>query len=80
MPVILIVEGYNFFFYSNEGIPLKLPHIHVRSAAGEAKIVLREPFNVLTNAGFSASELRWICRIVQEKKEILLGAYNDYFA
>ena len=54
MPVILIIGPYRFFFYSNEGNPLKAPHIHVRSQDGEAKISLVEPFGVLLNAGFSA--------------------------
>ena len=32
------------------------------------------------NAGFSAQELRKICKLVQEKRDILKGAYHDYFA
>ena len=52
MPVILIVGPYRFFFYSNEGNPVKAPHIHVRSQDGEAKISLVEPYGVLLNAGF----------------------------
>ena len=70
MPVILIIGPYRFFFYSNEGNPLKAPHIHVRSQDGEAKISLVEPFGVLLNAGFSAQELRKICKIVQEKRGV----------
>ncbi|OUO49496.1 hypothetical protein B5F76_13730 [Desulfovibrio sp. An276] len=31
MPAILIIGGYRFFFYSNEGNPTKAPHIHVRN-------------------------------------------------
>lgn len=66
MPVILIIGPYRFFFYSNEGNPLKAPHIHVRSQDGEAKISLVEPFGVLL--------------IVQEKRDVLKGAHHDYFA
>lgn len=80
MPVILVLGPYRFFFYSNEGNPVKAPHIHVRSQNGEAKISLVEPYGVLLNAGFSAQELRKICKLVQEKQEILKGAYHDYFA
>lgn len=80
MPIVLCIGSYKFFFYSNEGNPLKSPHIHVRSADGEAKISLIAPYGVLLNAGYSAAELRKICRIVMEKQEILRGAYNDYFA
>ena len=80
MPVILNIGAYRFFFYSNEGTPTKAPHIHVRSQNGEAKISLVEPYAVMLNAGFSAQELRKICKLVQEKREILKGAYHDYFA
>ena len=78
--VILNIGAYRFFFYSNEGNPTKAPHIHVRSQNGEAKISLVEPYAVMLNAGFSAQELRKICKLVQEKREILKGAYHDYFA
>lgn len=80
MPTVLILGAYKFFFYSNEGIPSKAPHIHVRSAEGEAKISLSAPFAVLSNAGFSASELRKIQKLVQEHHSVLAGAYYDYFA
>ena len=80
MPVVFVIGPYRFFFYSNEGNPLKAPHIHVRSQNGEAKISLVEPFHVLLNAGFSAHELRRIRGMVEEKRHILKGAYHDYFA
>ena len=80
MPVILIVGRYRFIFYSNEGNQVKDPHIHVRSQDGEAKISLVDPYGGLLNAGFSAQELRKICKLVQEKRDILKGAYHDDFA
>ena len=42
MPVVFRRDGLRFFFYSNEGTPRELPHIHVRSADREAKIWLGE--------------------------------------
>lgn len=80
MPTVLIVGPYRFFFYSNEGNPLKDAHIHVRTDDGEAKVSLRPPYAVIQNAGLSAQALRKISTLVQEKHEILLGAWNDYFA
>jgi len=35
MPVILRVEGFKFFFYSNEGVPPEPTHIHVRKGGLE---------------------------------------------
>lgn len=80
MPTVLKIGPYRFFFYCNEGNPVKAPHIHVRAANGEAKISLLEPFPILLNSGFSASELRKIYKIVLEKQAVLIGAYHDYFA
>ena len=80
MPTVLVLGAYKFFFYSNEGIPPREPHIHVRSAEGEAKISLTSPFAVLANAGFSARELRKIQRLAAEHQAVLVGAYHDYFA
>ena len=80
MPTVLVIGPYRFFFYSNEGNPLKDAHIHVRTSDGEAKVSLHPPFMVMQNVGLSSQELRRICSLVQEKHEILLGAWNDYFA
>ncbi|WP_420608049.1 DUF4160 domain-containing protein [Novosphingopyxis sp.] len=34
------MEGFRFFFYAHEGIPLEPPHVHVRKDGCEAKIWL----------------------------------------
>jgi hypothetical protein len=80
MPVILRVGAYIFFFFSNEGTHLEPPHIHARGTGGLAKISLGEPYEILESAGFSASDLRKLRRIVNEKHELLEAAYHDYFA
>ncbi|MBQ9452358.1 MAG: DUF4160 domain-containing protein [Desulfovibrio sp.] len=80
MPVVLRSGSYRFFFYSNEGIPPKGPHIHVRGCGGEAKISLEAPFAVLRNAGYSAKELEVLLRLVRQHCVILREAYYDYFA
>ena len=80
MPVVLVVGPYKFFFYSNEGNPVKAPHIHIRGAGGEAKISLIPPHRILLNQGFSAPELRKLCALVESNRELLTGAYNDHFA
>ena len=66
MPVILRINGYRFFFYSNEGDPLEPAHVHVSKAGSEAKIWL-EPEAVLSrNDGFGARELREVIAIATE--------------
>jgi len=34
----------------------------------------------LLNQGFPASELRKLCALVADNRELLTGAYNEYFA
>ena len=77
MPVVLTVGPYKFFFYSNEGAPRKAPHIHVR---GETKLSLTPPCEVLENMGYSAVNLRTIHDLVYDNREILAGAYHEYFS
>jgi hypothetical protein len=79
MPVVLKIGVLKFFFYSNEGNPVKAPHIHVRGNGGEAKISLTYPYPVLLNSGFGASDLRKVCALVKEYQEILQEAYRVYF-
>jgi hypothetical protein len=79
MPIVLRIGNYKFFFYSNEGTPLKGCHVHVRSTSGEAKIYLLPEVRIISNVGFNAQELREIYKIIKEKQDFLIGAWNDYF-
>jgi len=80
MPVVLTVGPYKFFFYSNEGAPRKAPHIHVRDGGGEAKVSLTSPCEVLESAGYASSTLKTVRNLVYENREMLAGAYNEYFS
>lgn len=80
MPVILRINGYRFFFYSNEGDPLEPAHIHVSKAGNEAKIWL-EPEAVLSrNDGFGARELRDVIGIAAENRNFFVEKWYEYFA
>jgi hypothetical protein len=80
MPVILRLNGYSFFFYSNEGDPLEPAHIHVSKAGDEAKIWL-EPIAVLArNDGFNACDLRELLNIATENRAFFVEKWNEYFA
>lgn len=79
MPVILRYQGFKFFFYSNEGSPLEAAHIHVRSADGEAKFWLDPTIQLARNDGFDARTLRELIAVIEENKNLLREAWNDYF-
>lgn len=80
MPVILRLNGYRFFFYSNEGNPLESADIHVSKAGYEAKLWLEPQVVVARNDGFNAGDLREIVIITTKNQAFLLEKWNEYFA
>ena len=73
-------KGYKFFFYSNEGNPRELIHIHVRNAESEAKFWLEPTISLAQNDGFNAKELKELSHIIHENSAILMEAWNGYFS
>jgi Domain of unknown function (DUF4160) len=58
MPIVLRSGGFRVFFYSNEGRPRALPHVHVEQAGSEAKFWLRPVVSLAYNDGFDARTLQ----------------------
>lgn len=52
MPTIAVIEGYRFFFFSNEGN--EPPHVHVEKADGYGKLWL-EPVALAYSTGVRTS-------------------------
>ncbi|MCL7928487.1 DUF4160 domain-containing protein [Halomonas llamarensis] len=80
MPVVLRLQGFKFFFYSNEGDPLEPAHIHVFKAGSEAKFWLSPEVQLAQNDGFDAKELRNISTMVVQYRNQLEAAWHDYFS
>ena len=76
MPTVLRVDGYRFFFYSDER--LEPAHVHVEHAGEEGKIWL-DPVSVAYQGGLRTSELTRILRIARENQWQLRRAWNDHF-
>lgn len=79
MPKVLEVNGYKFFFFSNEGNPLEPCHIHVRKAGNLAKLWVGMEVSVAGNVGFSSSDLREIKEIVLKNKGCIRRAWDEFF-
>ncbi len=79
MPKILDYRGYRFFFFSNEGDPLKPAHIHVRKDRQIAKFWLEPDVVLASSWGFQARELRIIKDIVVNNQEAFKKRWLDYF-
>lgn len=77
MPTVLRINGYRFFFFSNEG---KEPvHIHVESGDGYCKFWLH-PVSLAYSTGYDSSELNTIRKLVQKHATQIENAWNEYFS
>lgn len=76
MPTIEDIGPYRFFFYSAEGT--ESPHVHVRRDRSTAKFWL-SPVRLARSRRFSDRELRLIQELVEENRERMLDAWNQYF-
>jgi hypothetical protein len=79
MPKVLVIRGFKFFFYSNEGDPLERMHIHVRKNQYVAKFWLGPTVQLASSWGFTPKELNWLEKTVLEHQEVLAEAWNEYF-
>ena len=75
MPTLLIVEGFRFWFYSNEG--QEPPHVHVSKGGAVAKVWL-QPVRVAYAHGFTPSQLRRIRELVFEHQAAFVQRWNEY--
>lgn len=75
MPTVLRINGYRFFFYSNEHLPI---HIHIEKDEKTAKFNL-QPIEIIYTRRFKASEISEIRKLVVENSEFLIQQWNEYF-
>ncbi len=80
MPTVFKIDGFRFFFYSNEGSPLDPLHIHIFKAGAEAKFWLEPEIKLARNNGFDAKTLRKLAIIATENKTQIEEAWNEYFS
>jgi hypothetical protein len=76
MPKVLEINGFIFFFYSQEGN--EPPHIHIRKAGATAKFWL-SPIELVENNGFSPSQIRFIRKAIRDNQSDLLNAWFSFF-
>ncbi len=76
MPTVFRNGPYRFYFYSHE--PNEPPHVHVDRDDASAKYWL-DPVGLARNLGFAGHELRTIEKLVQDNRDQLMEAWNDWF-
>ena len=77
MPTLLLILGYSFFFYSNEGN--EPAHVHVTKAEKFGKIWLEPDLQTAYLNGFSSSEQKQILEIITENAEMFKTKWYEYF-
>ena len=75
MPVVLLQEGFRFFFYSNEHRPI---HSHVRKGGGEAVFNLEGEVELRESVGFKVQELRRAEELANEHRELIIQRWNEH--
>jgi hypothetical protein len=78
MPTLLRLNGFRFFFYSNENNePI---HVHVNKAEANGKIWLEPSISVEYLIGFTNSEEKEILEIVTKHATNFKNKWNEYFS
>ena len=75
MPTILRIDGFRFFFFSDEHNP---SHIHIEKADGYARIEL-DTIIITDSYNLNTKELKKLSTLVKENNEKLRKAWDEYF-
>ncbi len=75
VPTIFKIDGYRFFFFSDEHTP---EHIHIEKADAYARIEI-DNLKVTDSYNLNSKELKKLLKLVEENKDKLRGAWNEYF-
>ncbi len=76
MPTVLKVNGFRFYFYSNESN--EPCHIHVEKADGNAKYWL-DPVAEVYSYDFTVQQRKDIARLINSNSEKFKNAWYEYF-
>ena len=75
MPIVFILFGFVFRFYSNEHEPI---HVHVVKGGAKAKFTIN-PVQLVENHGLKPAEIRLAEAVIEENKEVIAEHWNRYF-
>ena len=75
MPTVLRINGYRFFFFSDEHLP---QHIHIEKADSYVRIEI-DSLQVTDSYNISTKEINKLVKLVLKHNKELKGAWNEYF-
>ena len=79
MPRIFEWRGYRFFFFSNEGEPLELCHVHIRKGSHVAKFWVVPDVSLASSWGMTARELNRLEEKVRDIQSLIEERWNEHF-
>ena len=75
-PRVLLIDGYDFFFYSREENRM---HVHVEKGENEAKVWLEPTIELAYSHGFTTKEIKLIHQTVEMYEQIINDKWNSHF-
>lgn len=76
-PRALIINGFDFFFYSMEEDRM---HIHVEKGDNDAKFWLEPNIELVYNHGFTSKEIKIITKHIEEYERTIKDKWNYHFS
>ena len=77
MPTVFTIEGFRFFFYSNDHAPV---HVHVQHGGGEAAFeIANGSVELRESAGMKVTELRRAEEIARERVAEIERKWHERF-
>ena len=75
MPKVFERDGYTFFFYSNEHLPI---HVHVCYGGGEAVFDVENEVELRESQRMKIGELRKAQQLARQNKELILEKWHEH--
>jgi hypothetical protein len=75
MPKVFEKDGYRFFFYSNEHLPI---HVHVRRGGGEAVFDVDPVVELRESQGLKVQELAKAESLAIEHRELIIQRWHEH--
>jgi hypothetical protein len=75
MPTVFTRDGFRFFFYSNDHLPI---HVHVSKGAGEAVFNVEAGVELRESAGLTVRELRHAEGLAREHRALIIRKWHEH--
>jgi hypothetical protein len=75
MPTVLRIDGFRFFFFSNEHEP---EHVHIEKGDIYARVEIAS-LKVTDSSNASSKDIKKMVELVKQNKVTLQGVWNEYF-